>query len=592
MAEAAISTPTASTGDYEIVRELRARFGENKFVIQPTKDDVPTLWVERANLIEVLKFLRNVPRPYVMLYDLSAIDERTRKHRDGQPAADFTVFYHLLSIERNSDVRIKVALTADDLTLPTAIPIWRNANWYEREVWDLFGVVFTGHPNLQRIMLPRYWQGHPLRKDYPARATEFDPFALSTARQDADQEALHFKPEEWGMKRGTDNEDFMFLNLGPNHPSAHGAFRIVLQLDGEEILDCVPDIGYHHRGAEKMAERQSWHSYIPYTDRIDYLGGVMNNLPYVLAVEKLAGIKVPPRVETIRVMMAEFFRINSHLLFLGTYIQDFGGMSPVFFIFTDRMKAYDVIEAVTGFRMHPAWYRIGGVAHDLPKGWEKLVREFLDWMPSRLVEYEKAAMKNGILRARAIGVAQYNTAEALEWGVTGPNLRATGLNYDLRKARPYSGYENFDFEVPLAANGDAYDRAMIRIEEMRQSLRIIEQCLNNMPAGPYKADHPLTTPPPKEQTLQHIETLITHFLSVTWGPVMPAGEASQLIEATKGINSYYLTSDASTMSYRTRIRTPSFPHLQQIPAVINGSMVADLIAYIASIDFVMADVDR
>ncbi len=592
MAEAATSTPTTPGDEHAVVRELFAQFGENKFVVQPTKDDVPTLWVERAQLLDVLRFLRNVPRPYVMLLDLSAVDERMRKHRDGLPAADFSVFYHLLSIERNSDVRIKVALSSDDLTLPSAISIWPNANWYEREVWDLFGVVFAGHPHLQRIMLPRTWQGHPLRKDYPARATEFDPFALSTARQDAEQEALLFNPEEWGMKRGTANEDFMFLNLGPNHPSAHGAFRIVLQLDGEEIVDCVPDIGYHHRGAEKMAERQSWHSYIPYTDRIDYLGGVMNNLPYVLAVEKLAGIKVPSRVETIRVMMAEFFRITSHLLFLGTYIQDFGGMSPVFFIFTDRMKAYDVIEAVTGFRMHPAWYRIGGVAHDLPNGWDKLVREFVQWLPKRLVEYEKAAMKNGIMRARAIGVAQYNTKEALEWGTTGPGLRATGLNYDLRKARPYSGYQNFDFEVPLTANGDAYDRATIRIEEMRQSLRIIEQCLNNMPAGPYKADHPLTTPPPKEQTLQHIETLITHFLSVTWGPVMPAGEASQLIEATKGINSYYLTSDASTMSYRTRIRTPSFAHLQQIPAVIRGSMVADLIAYLASIDFVMADVDR
>jgi NADH-quinone oxidoreductase subunit C/D len=585
----------ASTGladDHEIVRDLTARFGADALVFQQTKDDVPTLWVQRAQLLDILRYLRNVPQPYVMLYDLSAMDERMRKHRHGLPAADFTVFYHLLSIERNSDIRIKVALSSDSLNVPTAVSIWPNANWYEREVWDLFGIVFDGHPNLQRIMLPRTWTGHPLRKDYPARATEFDPFMLSTARQDAEQEALLFKPEEWGMKRGTSNEDFMFLNLGPNHPSAHGAFRIVLQLDGEEIVDCVPDIGYHHRGAEKMGERQSWHSYIPYTDRVDYLGGVMNNLPYVLAVEKLAGIKVPSRVEVIRVMLAEFFRINSHLLFLGTYIQDFGGMSPVFFIFTDRMKAYDVIEAITGFRMHPAWFRIGGVAHDLPQGWEKLVRDFIEWMPRRLVEYEKAAMQNGILRARAIGVAQYNTQQALEWGVTGPNLRATGLDFDLRKKRPYSGYENFDFDIPLTNNGDAYDRATIRIEEMRQSLRIIEQCLNNMPAGPYKADHPLTTPPPKEQTLQHIETLITHFLSVTWGPVMPAGESSHMIEATKGLNSYYLTSDGSTQSYRTRIRTPSFPHLQQIPSVIRGSMIPDLIAYLASIDFVMADVDR
>jgi len=592
MAEAAPETSTLPGADYEIVRELYARFGDGAFVFQPTKDDVPTLWVPRAKLIEVLRYLRGVSRPYVMLLDLSGVDERLRTHRRGLPDADFTVFYHLLSIERNSDVRIKVALSADDLKLPTAISIWPNANWYEREVWDLFGVTFEGHPNLQRILLPRTWTGHPLRKDYPARATEFDPFMLDAAKQDEEQEALRFNPEEWGMKRGTANEDFMFLNLGPNHPSAHGAFRIVLQLDGEEIVDCVPDIGYHHRGAEKMAERQSWHSYIPYTDRIDYLGGVMNNLPYILAVEKLAGIEVPDRVKTIRVMMAEFFRITSHLLFLGTYIQDFGGMSPVFFIFTDRMKAYDVIEAITGFRMHPAWFRIGGVAQDLPQGWERLVKEFIDWLPKRLVEYEKAAMKNGILRNRAIGVAQYNTQQALEWGVTGSGLRATGLNYDLRKARPYSGYENFEFDVPLTHNGDAYDRATIRIEEMRQSLRIIEQCMKNMPAGPYKADHPLTCPPPKERTLKDIETLITHFLSVTWGPVIPPGESSQLIEATKGINSYYLTSDGSTMSYRTRIRTPSFPHLQQIPSVIRGSMIPDLIAYLASIDFVMADVDR
>jgi len=577
----------------EVVRELYARFGENAFTHQPTKDDVPTLWVAKDRFAEVLGFLKNgVPRPYRMLLDLHALDERLRRHRDGLPASDFTVFYHLLSIDRNSDVRIKVALSGDAPSIPSITKLFANANWYEREVWDLFGIVFEGHPNLQRILLPRTWKGHPLRKDYPARATEFDPFMLDQARQDLEQEGLKFRPEEWGMKRSTPDHDFMFLNLGPNHPSAHGAFRIVLQLDGEEIVDCVPDIGYHHRGAEKMAERQSWHTYIPYTDRIDYLGGVMNNLPYVLAVEKLAGITVPDRVKTIRVMMAEFFRITSHLLFLGTYIQDVGAMTPIFFMFTDRMKAYDVIEAITGFRMHPAWYRIGGVAHDLPQGWDRLVREFVEWLPKRLDEYEKAALKNGILRARTIHVAEYNTAEAIEWGATGAGLRATGCNYDLRKARPYSGYENFEFEVPLGKNGDAYDRALVRLEEMRQSVRIIKQCLEHMPPGPYKADHPLTCPPPKERTLQDIETLITHFLGVSWGPVIPAGESSQLIEATKGINSYYLTSDGSTTSYRTRIRTPSFPHLQMIPYVINGSMIPDLIMLLASIDFVMADVDR
>lgn len=592
MTDTVTQTPLALGAQHDIVVELYAQFGSAAFTFQHTLDNTPTLWVPRELLVDVLRFLRALPRPYVMLYDLSATDERLRQHKYGLPIADFTVFYHLISIDRNTDVRIKVALSGNDLNLPSVIGIWPNANWYEREVWDLFGIVFQGHPHLTRILLPTYWEGHPLRKDYPARATEFDPFRLNAAKQDMEQEALLFKPEEWGMKKGTENEDFMFLNLGPNHPSAHGAFRIVLQLDGEEIVDCVPDIGYHHRGAEKMAERQTWHSFIPYTDRIDYLGGVMNNLPYVLAVEKLAGIEVPDRVKTIRVMLAEFFRITSHLLYLGTYIQDVGGMSPVFFMFTDRMKAYDVIEAITGFRMHPAWYRIGGVAHDLPKGWEKLVREFIEWLPPRLHEYNKAAVQNSIVRTRSVGVAQYNKDEALAWGVTGPGLRATGVNFDLRKARPYSGYENFEFEVPLANNGDAYDRCLLRLEEMHQSIRIIKQCMDNMPSGPYKADHPLTCPPPKERTLQHIETLITHFLSVSWGPIMPAGESCQMIEATKGINSYYLTSDKSTMSYRTRIRTPSFPHLQQIPSVIRGSMIPDLIAYLGSIDFVMADVDR
>lgn len=577
----------------EVVIELQARFGSESFVVQPTRTGIPVVWVPRDKIIVVLRFLHTLPRPFVMLYDLHGIDERLRTHRDGLPPADYTVFYHLLSIDRNSDVMLKVPLQEHDLKMPTATDIFANANWYEREVWDLFGIHFDGHPHLTRIMMPKSWQGHPLRKDYPARATEFDPFMLDIAKQDMEQESLRFKPEEWGMRRSSEHEDYMFLNLGPNHPSAHGAFRIVLQLDGEEVLDCVPDIGYHHRGAEKMGERQSWHSYIPFTDRVEYLGGVMNNLPYVLSVEKLAGIEVPDRVKFIRVMLAEMFRINSHLLFLGTYIQDVGAMTPVFFAFTDRQKIYTIIEAITGARMHPAWFRIGGVAHDLPKGWQKLIKDnLLDWLPKRLNEYVKAALQNSILKGRTIGVAAYTTAEALNWGVTGAGLRATGLNFDLRKWRPYSGYENFEFEVPVGVNGDAYDRAMVRVEEIRQSLRIIEQCMNNMPEGPFKADHPLTTPPPKERTLQHIDTLINHFLQVSWGPVMPAAESFQMIEATKGANSYYLTSDGSTMSYRTRIRTPSFAHLQQIPSVIRGSMVSDLIVYLGSIDFVMSDVDR
>jgi NADH-quinone oxidoreductase subunit C/D len=588
--------PEAATGkrlERTPLDALRPQLGEDRVRSQQTMDDVHTVWIERADLPRALRHLKNeAEQPFPMLYDLTAIDERLRHHREGQPPSDFTAIYQLLSPEQDRDLRIKVALAEDDLQLPTITDIYRNANWYEREAWDLFGIRFEGHPHLKRILLPPTWEGHALRKEHPARATDMPEYSLSDERQRREQEALRFVPEDWGMRRAHDDTEFLFLNLGPNHPGVHGAFRVVVQLDGEEIVDAVPEIGFHHRGAEKMGERQTWHSYIPYTDRVDYLGGVMNNLPYVMTVERLAGIRVPARVEVIRVMLCELFRIASHLLFFGTMVQDLGQMSPVFYTFSDRQRIYDIIEAVCGFRMHPAWFRIGGLAQDLPRGWQRLVRDFVDYLPRRLDEYEGMSLRNGIFRGRTRHIGAYSTAEALEWGVTGPNLRATGLKWDLRKARPYSGYDQFEFDVPVGERGDCFDRAAVRLEEMRQSLRIIRQCLENMPAGEHKARHPLTTPPLKDYTLHDIETLIHHFVEVSWGPVIPAGEASLAVEATKGLNSYYLTSDGTNMSYRTRIRTPSFPHLQMIPAICRGHTIADLIAILGSIDFVMADVDR
>jgi len=291
-------------------------------------------------------------------------------------------------------------------------------------------------------------------------------------------------------------------------------------------------------------------------------------------------------------MLSELFRIISHLVWYGTFAQDLGQMSPVFFTFNDRERAFGIIEAITGARMHPAWFRIGGVAADLPKGWDDMVRDFIKYLPPRLVEYDRTVMRNRIFQARTKGIGSFTTDEAIDWGVTGPNLRACGFEWDFRKRQPYSGYDQFEFDIPTAQNGDCYDRAAVRIEEMRQSLRIIEQCVNNMPEGPYKSDHPLAAPPVKDRTMHDIETLITHFLSVSWGPVMPVGEALGAIEAAKGNNGYYLVSDGSTVSYRTRIRTPSFPHIQTVPFLSRGMMIPDLIVILGSLDFVLADVDR
>lgn len=576
-----------------ILQVLQERFRDVAFHQQSTCDAIPTFWIPATNIVTVLQFLKtDSVHAYSFLYDLCGIDERNRtKHGYTQPS-DFTVVYHLFSYKQNQFVRIKVALLGEYPSLPSIASIYKNANWYEREVYDMFGIRFDGHPHLQRILMPLTWSGHPLRKEHPARATEIGPYQLMHDKLDAEQEALRFKPEEWGMQQESEDSDFMFLNIGPQHPGTHGVLRIILQLDGEDIIDAVPEIGFHHRGAEKMGERQSWHTYIPYTDRVDYLGGVMNNLAYLLAVEQLAGIEVPERVKVIRVMLCELFRIASHLVWLGTFAQDVGQLSPVFYMFTDREKIFDIVEAICGGRMHPNWFRIGGVSQDLPKGWESLVRYFVEYFPPKLKEYNNMVMRNSIFKARTKGIGAYTRDEAIEWGVTGAGLRACGMNWDFRKQRPYSGYEFFDFDIPVAYNGDCYDRAVVRLEEMRQSLRIVEQCLNNMPDGNYKADHPLSTPPLKKYTMRDIETLITHFLNVTWGPVIPPGEAMSCIEATKGANSYYLVSDGSTSAYRVRIRTPSFPHMQMVPYISRGYTVADLLSILGSVDFVLADIDR
>ena len=570
-------------GDEGLAEGLRAHFGDS---VQQTEhtSDMLTFVVEQNRLKDVLRFLKTEATPrFQRLDDLTAIDESVRRNRQEYP--DYTLVYHLLSFEAASRLRLKVGLQGDAPATQSVTDIWPSANWYEREVFDMFGVRFEGHPNLQRLIMPHHWDGHPLRKSHPGRATEMAPYTLADAQR--------LQPLDGGVyveRAGREHE--LILNVGPHHVSTHGLMRYIVSLNGEEITELDMDIGYHHRAAEKIGERQTWNQFIPYTDRVDYLAGAANNLPYVLAVETLAGIEVPERAQVIRVMLSEFFRLSNHLVFFATMAHDVGAMTPNFYTFREREMILDIVELITGGRLHPSWFRLGGVAKDLPEGWQEAVNAFVKIFPKAIEEYEALITKNPIFKVRTQGIGRISLEDSIDWGVSGPNLRACGLEWDLRKKFPYSGYENFDFEVPTATEGDCYARYLVRVEEMRQSLRIIEQAAEQMPSGRHVTDDYRYVIPQREDMLKDIESLIHHFINVTRGPKIPRGEAYVSCEIPRGEQGYYVVSDGLGYSYRTRIRSPGFANVQVMPMMAVGETIADLIAIIGSVDYILPDIDR
>jgi NADH-quinone oxidoreductase subunit D len=384
----------------------------------------------------------------------------------------------------------------------------------------------------------------------------------------------------------------MTLNMGPQHPSTHGVLRLVLDLDGEVVVKCVPHIGYLHTGIEKGLESKRFQQGIPLTDRMDYLAPLSNNLALVLAIEKALGITVPERAQTIRILLTELTRIKSHLVWLGTHAMDMGAMSVFIYCFRERETILDLYEAVSGQRMMSSYFRVGGVAVDLPPGFEDKVQAFLTAFPARLAEYEALLTANPLWRQRTVGIGTISREDAIALGVSGPGLRACGVSYDVRKAHPYGGYERYQFEVPLGKTGDVYDRYVVRMAEMRQSHRIAIQALERLAPGPINVADPKLIPPPKHLLKRSMEALIHHFKLYAEGFSVPAGEVYQAIEAPKGELGAYLVSDGGNRPYRVHFRAPSFVNLQALPAMVKGRLVADVVAVIGSLDIVLGEIDR
>ncbi|MDO9227995.1 MAG: NADH dehydrogenase (quinone) subunit D [Syntrophales bacterium] len=386
---------------------------------------------------------------------------------------------------------------------------------------------------------------------------------------------------------------YMTINMGPQHPATHGVLRLLLELDGEIIVKAEPHIGYLHRGIEKLSESMTYPQALTLTDRLDYTSALSNNLAYCLAVEKLLDIKIPKRAQYLRVLMAELQRIAAHLLWVATHALDLGAMTLLFYAFRERETILEILELATGARLTPSFIRIGGLASDIPATFLPRVKAFVEDFPRRVDDYETLLTENIIWKKRTTNIAPMSAEECIQYGVTGPVLRASGVCYDVRKAYPYSSYEDFDFEIPLGSHGDVYDRYLVRMKEMRQSNRIVKQAAEKLPDGPFAAvDAPLVVPPAKEEVGRDIAALIRHFKIMQEGFRPPCGEVYASIESSKGELGFYLISDGTNKPFRMRIRPPSFINLAALPKMIEGQMVADVVAAIGSIDIVLGEIDR
>jgi NADH-quinone oxidoreductase subunit C/D len=562
---------------------LERRFGPKVAVEPRPAADVPTIVTDRGSLVEVARFLRDDPScAFDMFVDVAALDRLRFESPAGPRSGErFENDYILYSTKRNEHLRIRVEIPESSPEVPSLVPLWEGANWPEREVWDLMGIRFAGHPNLKRLLTHNGFVGHALRKDYePGQrwmCTEEDLLRPDLAAQ-------------------TDIPEDMFetvtLNFGPSHPATHGTLRTVMRVDGETITAAESECGYLHRCFEKMSETHTWNQVVPYTDRLNYCSPMINGNGYALAVEKMLGIEVPPRANAVRIVTNEFSRIMDHLVCIGANLVDIGALTNFWYAFQPREEIYSFLEACCGARLTSSYARVGGFANDVPDNFVEWSLALLPKIQAAIDDVGGLITKNKIALDRLKGTGVVTKEQAIKWGFTGPCLRASGVAYDVRKDAPYSGYDELDFDVPIAVDGDNYARYLVRMEEMRQSMRMIEQVCRKFPKGPINSDDYRVVLPPKEMVYNEMEGLIYHFKLVFEGVKVPPGNLYSFVEGGNGELGYHLWSDGSGFPYRIHARGPCFQLFAAFEKIIKGGMVSDAVATLGTLNIIAGELDR
>jgi NADH-quinone oxidoreductase subunit C/D len=575
LAEAAVLSPAAE--------RLRERVSASPAAARASVSDLdlPTIEVPPQDWLALARFLRDDPGcQYDLFLDLCGVDNLRRLGAKTR----FETVVHLHSLSRNEHLRVRVVLPDGESkpALPSVESVWPAADWFEREAYDLYGFEFTGHPNLHRLLCHDAFVGHALRKDYAAGQRWFyaeEDLRVPDWAKDTGERAGHFETQT--------------ISIGPSHPATHGIVHLIARLDGEKIVRAETIIGYLHRCFEKMAEKHHWNQVIPYTDRLNYVSAMINGVGYVRTVERMLGIEVPERGQLVRTILSELTRVMDHCVCIGANLVDIGALTNFIYLYENRENIYGLIEACCGARLTVSYVRVGGLAIDVPDDFVPRCRALLESIPGFLDDVEKLVNNNRIVRNRLSGTGVVTREQAIGWGMTGPMLRASGVAYDVRRARPYDFYDRFDWDIPIAQDGDNFARYLVRMEEIRQSLKIIRQALDIFPAsGAVNSDDWHVVLPPKDAVYHDMESLIYHFKLTMEGIRVPAGERYEWIEGANGELGFYAVSDGRGGPYRLKVRPPCYPNMAAFEKIVVGGTVSDAIATLGTLNVIAGELDR